>query len=61
MTGLSNVTNLMQLADNMAAAATTFNSHGYDAFISAREELKNYISEIMHDSSIGLGQRPFTS
>lgn len=37
---------LMQLADNMAAAATTFNSHGYDSFISAREEFKKSVAEL---------------
>lgn len=37
---------LLQMADNMAAAATTFNSHGYDSFISAREEFKKYINNI---------------
>lgn len=29
--------NIQQLADNMAAAATTFHAHGYDQFINARE------------------------
>lgn len=28
---------LMQLADDMAAAAVSFSSHGYDQFIRARE------------------------
>jgi hypothetical protein len=30
---------VMRLADNMAAAAANFNAHGYDQFITAREEL----------------------
>lgn len=33
---------LMRLADNMAAAAASFNSHGYDQFIEARAELQNF-------------------
>lgn len=32
---------LMELADDMAAAATTFNAHGYEVFIRCREALKN--------------------
>lgn len=34
------VLELMALADNMAAAAASFNAHGYDSFIHAREQLK---------------------
>lgn len=37
---------LMELADNMAAAATTFNSHGYDSFISAREQFIKSVAEM---------------
>ena len=37
---------LMQLADNMAAAATTFNSHGYEMFISARDQFKQCVAEL---------------
>ena len=36
---------IMKMADNMAAAATTFNSHGYEMFIQAREELKHYLEK----------------
>jgi hypothetical protein len=36
---------IMKMADNMAAAATTFNSHGYEVFIQAREDLKHCIEE----------------
>lgn len=35
--------NILRLADNMAAAAAGFNSHGYDMFINAREEFKEFI------------------
>lgn len=38
---------IMELADNMAAAASSFNSHGYDTFINAREELKTALSVAM--------------
>lgn len=31
----------MQLADDMASAATTFNSHGYEIFIQARQQMKD--------------------
>jgi hypothetical protein len=31
---------ILQLADSMAAAATSFNSHGYEVFIQAREDFK---------------------
>ena len=36
--------NIIRLADNMAAAAVGFSSHGYDVFISAREEFKEFVS-----------------
>lgn len=39
-------TALMELADNMAAAATTFNSHGYDSFINAREQFIKSVAEM---------------
>lgn len=43
---------LMELADNMAAAASMFNAHGYDTFIHAREELKQALSKtIPQDTS----------
>ena len=35
---------ILELADNMAAAASTFNSHGYDTFIQSRETFK----EVLH-------------
>lgn len=34
---------LLDLADSMASAATSFNAHGYSLFIQAREA---YISEV---------------
>lgn len=36
--------NILRLADNMAAAAAGFNSHGYDVFINAREEFKDFVN-----------------
>lgn len=38
---------LLSLADNMAAAAASFSSHGYDSFICAREMLKQAIHSIV--------------
>lgn len=35
--------NILRLADNMAAAAVGFSSHGYDVFISAREEFRDFV------------------
>jgi hypothetical protein len=32
---------LMSLADNLAAAAVSFSTHGYDQFIETREQLKS--------------------
>lgn len=43
--------NLLRLADAMAAAATTFNAHGYDQFISAREELLAAL-KVLSDTSV---------
>jgi len=37
--------NLMILADNMAAAAANFNSHGYDIFLQARDEFMRALHE----------------
>lgn len=37
--------NILRLADNMAAAATGFNSHGYDVFINSRNELFEFIEK----------------
>lgn len=37
---------LLSLADNMAAAAASFSSHGYDSFICAREILKQAIHAV---------------
>lgn len=36
---------LLGLADNMASAATTFNAHGYEMFLQARERLIQAIHE----------------
>lgn len=38
---------LMSLADNMAAAATTFNSHGYEVFINSRESFRTALREMI--------------
>jgi hypothetical protein len=35
-----NEENLMEMADDMAAAATTFNNLGYENFIESREKFK---------------------
>ena len=41
---------LMSLADDMAAAATSFNSHGYEVFINSREAFKRALHEVyMHN------------
>lgn len=40
---------VMALADNMASAAATFSSHGYDAFISARDELKAGLQDLVKE------------
>ena len=40
---------LMNTADNMAAAAVSFTSHGYDAFISAREAFKTAVEEVVKE------------
>lgn len=37
---------LMTLADDMAAAATSFNSHGYEVFINSREAFKRALHEV---------------
>jgi hypothetical protein len=36
--------NIIRLADNMASAAAGFSSHGYDIFINAREEFKEFVN-----------------
>jgi hypothetical protein len=38
---------LLSMADNMAAAASAFNAHGYDTFIQARDEFKEKLHEII--------------
>ena len=38
---------LMNLADDMAAAATSFNGHGYQVFISSREQFRQTLHEIL--------------
>lgn len=40
---------LMNMADNMAAAAASFSSHGYDAFIGAREAFKSTVEEAIKE------------
>ena len=37
---------IMNKADNMAAAAVMFGSHGYDSFIHSREEFKTTLKEL---------------
>lgn len=38
---------LLNLADNMAAAATSFNSHGYSIFIDARQIYKDTLHDVL--------------
>lgn len=38
---------ILELADSMAAAATTFNSHGYDMFIQARNNLIDCVHDLL--------------
>lgn len=40
---------LLELADNMAAAATNFSGHGYDVFIRSREEFKQVLQETLEE------------
>lgn len=40
---------LLRLADNMAAAATTFSAHGYDHFMEAREQFKAISKKFFDD------------
>lgn len=42
---------ILELADNMAAAASMFNAHGYDTFILARDQLKKVLSENVGESN----------
>jgi hypothetical protein len=39
---------LLALADNMASAATTFNSHGYEIFLQARTQFIKELHELLH-------------
>lgn len=41
---------ILTMADDMAAAATTFNSHGYEVFIQSREAFKAKLKEIFEKS-----------
>ena len=43
--------NIMSLADNMASAAASFNSHGYDMFITARDSFKEYLHDLMQETN----------
>lgn len=38
---------LISLADNMASAATTFNSHGYEVFLQARSQFIQQLHEVL--------------
>lgn len=44
---------LLAMADEMASAAVSFNSHGYDQFIQAREELKSAFHKLTILMKIG--------
>lgn len=41
-------THLLELADSMAAAATSFNSHGYTLFIEARDRYVQEVEEFLN-------------
>lgn len=38
---------LLELADSMAAAASSFNAHGYDTFIQARDTFKEFLHTVI--------------
>jgi len=38
---------LLRLADNMASAATTFNSHGYEIFLQARTDFITELHKVL--------------
>jgi hypothetical protein len=40
---------ILDLADNMAAAASSFSSHGYDAFIQARDNFKDVLHNLVSE------------
>ena len=40
---------VLDLADNMAAAASSFSSHGYDAFIQARDTFKEVLHKLVSE------------
>lgn len=44
---------LLAMADEMTCAAVSFNSHGYDQFIQAREELKSAFHKLTILMKIG--------
>ena len=46
-----NEKNLLELADSMAAAASSFSAHGYDAFIQARDSFKEALHTILEQIS----------
>lgn len=52
-------TTLMYLADNMASAATSFNAHGYDTFIQARETFKDTLHKILTDTKNHFNKQTF--
>lgn len=41
---------LLSLADNMASAATTFNSHGYEIFLQSRNQFIEQLHFILQSS-----------
>jgi len=48
---MSNTDKFIQLADDMASAASSFNSHGYDSFIQAREIFKAFVNDYCRTSN----------
>lgn len=42
----ADIEQLMNLADSMAAAAVSFTSHGYDAFIHSRQQFIDKLNEL---------------
>lgn len=44
---------ILQLADSMAAAAASFNAHGYDSFIQARQTLCDKIKNCRCETCVG--------
>lgn len=43
---------LMSLADDMASAATTFNAHGYEIFLRAREAFQRTLHKALEEHTL---------